>query len=164
MRLLAVLKRVRLHQALKSLGIIGLLAMTLALGACSQDATATCKSDLKGENENPPVVTNATGTATATLRADGTLVISGSFKDLSSQLATNIAGGVHLHIGAPGVNGAVIASLNVQAAADLLSGTFSGEVKLTDEQKVALEAGNLYINVHSVTHTGGEIRGQLVKQ
>lgn len=148
----------------KILGTIGLLVMTLALGACNQSTTPTYKSDLKGENENPPVTTNATGTATATLKADGTLVISGSFKDLSSQLATDIAGGVHLHIGAPGVNGAVVSALSVQAAPDLLSGTFSGEVKLTGEQKTALEAGNLYINVHSATHTSGEIRGQLVKQ
>ncbi|WP_084542209.1 CHRD domain-containing protein [Calidithermus chliarophilus] len=148
----------------KTFGIVGLLALTLALGACTQTTTATYKSELKGQNENPPVVTSATGTATATLRADGTLVINGSFKDLSSQLATAVGGGVHLHIGAPGVNGEVVSALSVQAASDLLSGTFSGEVKLDAEQKAALEAGNLYINVHSVTHTSGEIRGQLVKQ
>lgn len=57
-----------------------------------------------------------------------------------------------------------MSALSVQAASDLLSGTFSGEVKLDAEEKAALEAGNLYVNVHSVTHTSGEIRGQLVKQ
>ncbi|MER3443773.1 MAG: hypothetical protein C4342_08420 [Armatimonadota bacterium] len=58
----------------------------------------------------------------------------------------------------------MVSALSVQAASDLLSGTFSGEVKLDAEEKAALEAGNLYVNVHSVTHTSGEIRGQLVKQ
>jgi hypothetical protein len=33
--------------------------------------------------------------------------------------------------------------------------------KLTDEQYAAFKAGNLYVNVHSAEHKGGEIRTQL---
>jgi hypothetical protein len=34
-------------------------------------------------------------------------------------------------------------------------------VKLTDAQYKAFKAGDLYVNVHSAQHQGGEIRGQL---
>ncbi len=33
--------------------------------------------------------------------------------------------------------------------------------KLTEDQYKAFKAGNLYVNVHSAAHKGGEIRGQL---
>ncbi|MDS4040480.1 MAG: CHRD domain-containing protein [Candidatus Competibacter sp.] len=33
--------------------------------------------------------------------------------------------------------------------------------KLTDAQYASLRAGNLYVNVHTVAHPGGEPRAQL---
>jgi hypothetical protein len=33
--------------------------------------------------------------------------------------------------------------------------------RLTDAQYDAFKAGNLYVNVHTAAHKGGEIRGQL---
>jgi len=34
-------------------------------------------------------------------------------------------------------------------------------MKLTDAQYAAFKAGDLYVNVHSAQHQGGEVRGQL---
>jgi CHRD domain len=36
--------------------------------------------------------------------------------------------------------------------------------KFTDSQYASYLAGRLYINVHSVEHKGGEIRGQVARQ
>ena len=33
--------------------------------------------------------------------------------------------------------------------------------KLTDQQYEAYKVGNLYVNVHSVSHPGGEVRSQI---
>ena len=43
------------------------------------------------------------------------------------------------------------------------NGGFSGSVTLTAEQVGFLFAGRLYINVHTPTNGGGEIRGNLVQ-
>jgi hypothetical protein len=34
--------------------------------------------------------------------------------------------------------------------------------KLTEEQMKAYKAGNLYVNVHTALHKGGEVRGQII--
>ena len=42
------------------------------------------------------------------------------------------------------------------------AGGFNGSVTLTDPQEVALLEGRLYINAHTGTNGGGEIRGNLI--
>lgn len=42
------------------------------------------------------------------------------------------------------------------------NGGFSGTVSLNGTQATALMNGQLYINVHTATNSGGEIRGQLI--
>ena len=90
-----------------------------------------------------------TGTATLTLNADKTLTYTVTVHDLSGAAVA-----AHVHQGAAGVAGGVVVSLD-QAT---LTGTTAA---LTDDQVTALNAGGLYVNVHTMANAGGEIRGQI---
>ncbi len=73
-------------------------------------------------------------------------------------LAGNATGG-HVHIGAPGVAGAIICNLNPTAAAT--SSVVDALCPFTPAQVTALETGGLYFNLHNAMFSAGEIRGQL---
>ncbi len=64
----------------------------------------------------------------------------------------------HIHQGAAGKNGGVIIPLK-----DAGDGKWKvpTDTKLTDAQQEAFRKGDLYVNVHSKEHPGGEIRAQL---
>ena len=109
------------------------------------------KLSLSGDQEVPPVATAAVGVGQIRVMADG--AISGSVT------TTGVAGTMaHIHIGAKGVNGPVIIPL---------TGTSPGVwsvpagAKLNTDQLGAYQAGKLYVNVHSATNKGGEIRAQI---
>jgi len=121
-------------------------------------------ANLFGSNEVPAVMTEAYGALAFTVTGDQ-LVATGSFSNLSSALATQIAGGVHLHIASPGSNGGVAIVLNPTVDVDGLNGTFlavDNTFTLTSEQQTALESGNMYVNIHSANFQGGELRGQVL--
>jgi hypothetical protein len=106
---------------------------------------------LSGQNEVPPVTTQATGQGTFTINDDKT--VSGSIT------TTGIAGtGAHIHMGAKGKNGPVIVPL---AKSGESGWSVPQGAHLTDPQYKAFEAGDLYVNVHSAAHKDGEIRAQL---
>ena len=110
----------------------------------------TVKVTLSGDNEVPPVKTKATGSGAITVGAD---------KTVSGKITTTGIDGTaaHIHDGAPGKNGPVIIPLN-QSSNDW---TVPAGAKLTDDQYMNFQAGNLYVNVHSAENKGGEIRGNL---
>lgn len=121
-------------------------------------------SNLLGSNENPAVNTEANGGIFAEL-VDNELFLSGSFQNLSSELNTAIAGGTHIHLGLPGQNGPVVFLLNTTVGADNLGGIFESEnntFTLTDEQVAQYSSGQYYVNIHSLNHPAGELRGQLM--
>jgi hypothetical protein len=127
-----------------------LASATLAIASASAMA-ADVKVKLVGAEETPPVTTTATGSGTITVGADKS--ISGSVK------TTGVEGvAAHIHSGAVGQAGPPIIPLTKGA-----DGAWSvpAGAKLSDEQYQAFKAGNLYVNVHSAEHKGGEIRGQL---
>ena len=65
---------------------------------------------------------------------------------------------IHVHESAKGKNGPPIITLTLSSTNEWVvpPGT-----TLTDAQYQSLKDGNLYINVHSDAHKGGEIRAQL---
>jgi hypothetical protein len=122
---------------------IGVLASAIALGV-----EVTVK--LAGANEVPPVTTSAGGQGKITIANDG--AVSGSVT------TTGVAGtAAHIHMGGVGKNGPVIVPLAKNGD------TYSvpAGAKLNGEQMNAFKSGDLYVNVHSAEHPGGEIRGQL---
>jgi hypothetical protein len=127
-----------------------LASVVLAVGSTCAMAT-DIKVKLVGAEETPPVTSSASGSGTITIGAD---------KSVSGSVKTSGIEGVaaHIHTGAVGQSGPPIITLTKGA-----DGTWSvpAGAKLTDEQYQAFKAGNLYVNVHSADHKGGEIRGQL---
>jgi len=126
------------------------LGVLIALASASASAQ-TMQVTLAGSQEVPPVSTAASASGTISVAAD--LAISGSVS------TTGVEGTMaHIHKAAAGQNGPVIVPM-VKTAENVWS--IPAGAKLTEAQYQDLKDGNLYINVHSAAHKGGEIRGQL---
>jgi len=138
-----------------------LAGAVLALSGCETMSSAwdSTKNMVSGSNvkltgaeEVPPVTTNASGSGSIKVKDD--MTVSGSVK------TTGIAGtAAHIHEGAPGKNGGVVITLTKSDDGNTWS--VPAGAKLTEAQYKQYKAGNLYVNVHSAAHKGGEIRGQL---
>ena len=130
----------------KSLALAALLASSLcATGALAEDLKLT------GAQEVPPNTSTAVGTGSIVIDADG---------NVSGTISTPTIQGraAHIHQGAPGTAGPPIITLN---GGDPGTWTVPQGAKLTPDQVVAWKAGNLYVNVHTAEHPGGEVRAQL---
>lgn len=120
-------------------------------------------ANLFGSNATVSAMTDAIGSVVLELTGN-TVTVSGSFSNLSTTLATNVAGGIHIHEGVAGRNGGILQGLNVTLADDSLSAIIPADQNtfdVTDDQLISLRAGGWYVNVHSARFGGGEIRGQL---
>lgn len=117
----------------------------------SSVGAADIKVTLAGDQEVPPVTSMGSGSGTITIGAD---------KSVSGSVTTTGISGVaaHIHEAAAGKNGPVIIPL---AKSDNNTWTVPAGAKLSDAQFAGFKAGNLYVNVHTKGHPGGELRGQL---
>jgi len=109
------------------------------------------KVSLTGAEEVPPVKTEGSGSGSFRVAEDGTIT--------GSVTTTGVPGtAAHIHQGAKGKNGPVIVPLAKNGD------TYSVPAgrKLTESQMKALKEGNLYVNVHTAKHKGGEVRAQLM--
>ncbi|SDL98418.1 Por secretion system C-terminal sorting domain-containing protein [Catalinimonas alkaloidigena] len=133
-------------------------------GQVVPEADAYYRANLFGSNEVPAVATQASGSVFMELHAD-TLVVTGSYMNLSSPRNPVGGTGAHLHAGKAGMNGGVVIPLNPTPGPDGTAGTFeaaNNTVKLTADQLVQLRSRGLYANIHSEMYGFGEIRGQVV--
>lgn len=137
----------------RRIGTTACLALLLAKATQAQIVSATVTLD--GAQEVPPVVTNGTATAIVTANiATRTVTVSGSYSGLSSAQTQ-----AHIHKGASGVVGGILVTLTGTGGT---SGTFSGSGILTAPQFNDLLANGLYLNIHTTSHSGGELRGQAI--
>jgi Cu/Zn superoxide dismutase len=121
-------------------------------------------AEMTGSSETPATKSTATGTATLTLT--GSML----HYDVTVHNLSNTATAAHIHVGAVGVAGPPVYTFTIKHLKD---GTVaSGTIDLAkganpgvsgDSLKTLLNNGNAYVNVHTATNPGGEIRGQVMK-
>jgi hypothetical protein len=167
---------------MRRLRLAGLLLIALlATVGTAWAANRNIEASLSGGEEVPARVTGASGRAKFKLSDDGTEL----HYELAVANITNVVQ-AHIHIGAPGVNGPIVAFLYGPVApaggpirGRIASGTITAEDLLNtlaghplSDLVDAIRAGNAYVNVHTndgvdPTNTGpgdfqsGEIRGQM---
>ena len=136
-------------------------------GGDGGEAGRTVTVGLSGEQEVPPVDTDASGETTLTLTRDPPEL---DYRLTVSNIENVVA--AHIHIGNEGENGPVVAPLfsddsGVSEDGVLATGTITEddlvgplEGKSFSELRSMVEKG-AYVNVHTKEHPKGEIRGQI---
>lgn len=149
-------------------GFAFLAVALLGLAAAPALAQTTYTCALTGAAEVPPSGSTATGSATVVLNAAQTqLSISVDFQNLGGTYTAS-----HIHgPAAPGANAGIkwgfvgVAAGWVFSNANhdgVLTNYIATPVTATDVAN--LNAGLMYVNIHSTTKPGGELRGQLQLQ
>src|SRR5262245_16256837 len=135
---------------MRSIALVG--SVIAALGMASGSAFAgDIKVSLTGAEEVPAVTSAATGSGTITVKDDGSVSGSVTTKGIAGVAA-------HIHQAAAGKNGPPVIPLEKKGDNEWV---VPAGAKLNEAQLAALKAGELYVNVHSAEHKGGEIRAQL---
>ena len=125
-------------------------AVFAACALCAAGAVAE-SLHLTGAQEVPPNDSHAVGTGDITIDADGNVTGHVSTPTIQGKAA-------HIHVGAPGKAGPPIITLD---GGDPGTWTVPQGARLSAEQIAQWKAGNLYVNVHTAEHPGGEVRAQL---
>jgi hypothetical protein len=141
------------------------------VGTAANAQTVRFTANLSGASETPVVVTGSFGTADITY-------------DMASQTLSwiidvfNMPTGTtnaHFHVGGPGAAGPTVVNIAFPAqisndfrltgsatAANLLQRADQG-IRSWQDLEQSLFGGQLYVNIHSTTNPGGEIRGQVTR-
>jgi CHRD domain len=141
---------------MRSYAFAAVLVLASLAAAPAYAETVNYKADLSTKSEVPPHDSlNGSGTLAATF---DTATKKFAWKAEYSGL-TGAATMAHFHGPAPvGKNAGVMVPLTGS-----LTSPVEGSATLTDAQVKALEAGDMYFNVHTAANKGGEIRGQVEK-
>jgi len=128
------------------------------------------RARLSGDNQVPPIATDTAGRFEILVNKQAT---AGEYKlRVDSGVRVTQA---HFHCGPAGVNGPVIVFLvGFRAEGWDVDGTWVSNATVTDANVIntacgatlaaifeQARLGNVYVNVHSVAHPGGVVRGQL---
>lgn len=122
-------------------------------GQIKLETDAGYVANLSGDQQVPAVVTSAYGLGLFNLSLyDSKLDIKVVAQGLSGTID-----GAHLHLGAAGTSGAVLADLSSGINGNIITISLDPTAYLAD-----LKAGNVYINLHTAANPNGEIRGQVL--
>ncbi len=161
-----------MHRIIFRLSVALSLLVTLGTVAAFADSPSF-SAHLAGRNEVPAVDTLAQGQAHFKLSEDGTQL---EYKLIAANIENILQS--HIHVGPAGENGPVVAFLYPDAPpAVLIAGRFDGVLakgSITADDLsgplagmtlvdllAEMEAGNTYVNLHTIQFPGGEIRGQI---
>jgi hypothetical protein len=136
----------KINSIIRHAAFLGIVAMAAASAMADE-----IKLKLAGSQEVPPVATMAAGSGAFTINKD--MTVSGAVT--TTGIVATMA---HIHVGKSGVNGPVAIGLTKDGENGWV---VPPAAKLTEAQYQAYLAGDLYVNVHSAEHKGGEIRAQL---
>ena len=126
-------------------------SLAAAMAVTSAVALAeTMDVKLSGAQEVPPIQGDMSGSGTVTINDDGSVSASISASGFTPTAA-------HIHEGKAGTNGKVIVPFTKEGDKFVAP----AGAKLTPDQMKAFKEGDLYVNMHSAAHPGGEVRAQL---
>jgi CHRD domain len=125
---------------------------------------------LSGQNEVPPVQSNATG------KAEFTEIFNDTITYRINLTGIFAATGAHIHAGQEGENGEVVVELMTDSTknndvsygmtirGNLSDSSLKGPMqgKTLEDLVAAINSGETYVNIHTAEHPDGEIRGQLI--
>lgn len=127
----------------------------LVRGQVNSDILMAADVVLTGANQVPPITTTASGKALIRLTSDNKLYSNVSVTGLEGSDTLTMA---HIHLGAAGVNGAILVTL-CNTIADFginkVNTLNAGDI-------TTLKTASTYVNAHSVAHSTGVVRGQFV--
>jgi hypothetical protein len=146
------------------------LALALLVSSTTASAqTVNMMATLSGGEENPAILTGAVGTADVAVDATN--------RELTVNLRLfNLPTGTtagHIHVAPRGVNGPVVIdfpiptgrtgdlTLSFRVGAGQLRSRPEIGVNSIDDAIQSIVGGGAYVNIHTSTNPGGEIRGQL---
>jgi hypothetical protein len=148
------------NTSLMQIPFIVVACVLLIAGSCKKDEDAppdpnvVFKATLNGASEVPANASTGAGTATLTFNKDTKIfTVAVTYTGVTATAS-------HIHKAAAGTSGGVVFGFT----APVTSPINYTSVALDATQEADLMANLYYVNVHSATFTGGEIRGQLIKQ
>lgn len=140
-----------------TLGLGLFAALAFAVPAISQAADVTYNATLAGTSEVPATTSAGKGTAQIVLdTVSKKIAYTVTYSGLSGPAT---AGHIHGPAAAGANAGVLVPFPNTASGNNPISGT----AQLTDAQVADLDAGKMYVNLHTAANPGGEIRGQLAK-